>query len=51
MKEVYILSAVRTPIGSFGGSLSSVPATKLGAEAVRGAVSKSGLAPLNYYQE
>lgn len=45
MKEVYILSAVRTPIGSFGGSLSSVPATKLGAEAVRGAVSKSGLAP------
>ncbi|MBK8053710.1 MAG: thiolase family protein [Saprospiraceae bacterium] len=45
MKEVYILSAVRTPIGSFGGSLSSIPATRLGAEAVRGAVSKSGLPP------
>lgn len=38
MKEVYILSAVRTPIGSFGGSLTSVPATKLGAEAVRSGI-------------
>ena len=33
MKEVVIVSAVRTPIGSFGGSLSSLSATKLGAAA------------------
>ena len=31
MKEVVIVSAVRTPMGSFGGALSSVSATKLGA--------------------
>ena len=45
MKEVYIVSAVRTPIGSFGGSLSSVPATKLGSIAVRGALAQIGLDP------
>ena len=43
MKEVVIVSAVRTPIGSFGGSLSSVPATKLGATAIKGAISKAGI--------
>lgn len=43
MKEVYIVSAVRTPIGSFLGSLSSVPATKLGAVAIEGAIEKSGI--------
>lgn len=43
MKEIYILSAVRTPIGSFGGSLSSVPATKLGAAAIKGAIEKAGI--------
>ncbi len=43
MKEIYILSAVRTPIGSFGGSLSTVPATKLGATAIKGAIEKSGV--------
>jgi len=43
MKEVYILSAVRTPIGSFGGVLSSVSATKLGATAIKGAVEKAGI--------
>jgi len=37
MKEVFIVSAVRTPIGSFMGSLSTVPATQLGATAVKGA--------------
>lgn len=42
-KEVYIVSAVRTPIGSFLGSLSSVSATKLGATAIKGALEKSGL--------
>jgi acetyl-CoA C-acetyltransferase len=45
MKEVYIMSAVRTPIGSFGGSLSTVPATKLGAAAIKGALDKAGIAP------
>lgn len=45
MKEVYIVSAVRTPIGSFNGSLSSVSATKLGATAIQGALSKIGLSP------
>jgi acetyl-CoA C-acetyltransferase len=43
MKSVYIVSAKRTPIGSFGGSLSTVSATRLGAEAVKAAVEKSGL--------
>jgi acetyl-CoA C-acetyltransferase len=42
-KEVYIVSAVRTPIGSFLGGLSSVSATKLGATAIKGALEKSGL--------
>ena len=45
MKEVVIVSAVRTPIGSFLGSLSSVPATKLGAAAIKGALDKIGLDP------
>ncbi len=40
MKEVVIVSAVRTPMGSFGGVLSSVPATKLGATAIKGALDK-----------
>jgi acetyl-CoA C-acetyltransferase len=43
MKEVVIVSAVRTPIGSFGGSLSSVSATKLGATAIKGALKKAGI--------
>jgi len=43
MKEVYIISAVRTPIGSFGGSLSSVSATTLGGIAVKGALEKAGI--------
>ena len=43
MKEVYIVSAVRTPIGSFLGSLSSVTATQLGAAAIKGAISKANL--------
>ena len=45
MKEVYIVSAVRTPIGSFMGSLSSVPAPKLGAAAIKGALEKGGVDP------
>ena len=45
MKEVVIVSAVRTPMGSFGGSLSSVSATKLGATAIKGALDKINLDP------
>ena len=43
MKEVFIVSAVRTPMGSFGGALSSVPATQLGAAAIKGALAKAGV--------
>jgi len=42
-KEVYIISAVRTPIGSFGGQLKDIPATKLGAIAINGAIEKAGI--------
>jgi acetyl-CoA C-acetyltransferase len=42
-KEVFIVAAVRTPIGSFGGSLKSVPATSLGAIAIKGAIDKINL--------
>ena len=42
MKEVVIISAVRTPIGSFRGSLSSVSATQLGSVAIKGAIDKAG---------
>ncbi|MBO75478.1 MAG: acetyl-CoA C-acyltransferase [Flavobacteriales bacterium] len=42
-KPVYVISAVRTPMGSFLGSLSSVTATDLGAAAIRGALAKSGV--------
>lgn len=45
MKEVVIVSAVRTPIGSFMGGLSTVPATKLGATAIKGALDKINLDP------
>jgi acetyl-CoA C-acetyltransferase len=44
-KEVFIVSAVRTPMGSFGGSLASVSATQLGATAIKGALSKINLNP------
>jgi len=43
MKEVYIVGAARTPMGSFLGALSSVPATKLGATAIKGALDKAGI--------
>ncbi len=45
MKEVYIISAVRTPIGSFGGALKNFTATQLGSIAIRGALARAGLAP------
>lgn len=45
MKEVYIISAVRTPIGSFGGSLKDLGATQLGGIAIKAAVEKAGIKP------
>lgn len=45
MKEVYIVSAVRTPIGSFGGSLSSLTAIQLGSTAIKGALTKANIDP------
>src|SRR5215213_5041137 len=43
--QVYIVSAVRTPMGSFGGALKDVPATKLGATAIKAAIEKAGIQP------
>src|SRR5438309_2147796 len=43
MKEVYIISAVRTPIGSFGGTLAALTAPQLGAAAIKGALKKAGV--------
>ena len=45
MKEVVIISAVRTPIGGFGGALKDVSATTLGAVAIKAAVQKAGIVP------
>ncbi|MGC4103674.1 acetyl-CoA C-acyltransferase [Ferruginibacter sp.] len=45
MNEVYIIAAVRTPMGSFGGSLKDFSATKLGAIAIKGALEKAGVKP------
>jgi acetyl-CoA C-acetyltransferase len=44
MEEIVILSAIRTPIGAFQGGLASVPAPRLGAAAIRGALTRSGIA-------
>src|ERR1700709_689277 len=45
MKEVVIVSATRTPIGSFGGGLASLSATQLGSIVIKSAIEKSGLKP------
>lgn len=45
MKEVYIVSAGRTPIGSFGGMLAGFSATQLGSFAIKGALEKAGISP------
>ena len=45
MKEVYIISAVRTPMGSFGGALKSLSATQLGAVAIKEALKRAGIDP------
>ena len=47
MKEVYIISAVRTPLGSFGGSLKSFSATQLGGIAIKAAVERAGISAEN----
>ena len=44
MKEVFIVAAGRTPLGSFGGAFASVSATKLGAAAIQGVIRKINLA-------
>jgi len=49
-KEVYIIAAVRTPIGAFMGGLSTISATELGSIAIRGAIEKSNL-PINLVDE
>jgi acetyl-CoA C-acetyltransferase len=45
MKEVVIISGVRTPMGSFGGSLKALSATQLGAIAIKAAVTRAGIKP------
>jgi acetyl-CoA C-acetyltransferase len=45
MKTVYIVSAVRTPIGAFNGALASLTAPQLGSIAIKGALEKAGVAP------
>jgi acetyl-CoA C-acetyltransferase len=45
MRDVVIVGAARTPIGSFLGSLASVPATKLGSTAIKAALERAGVAP------
>jgi acetyl-CoA C-acetyltransferase len=45
MKSAFIVSASRTPVGSFGGSISGIPATQLGAAAIKGAAQKLNLNP------
>ena len=45
MKNVYIVAAVRTPLGSFGGQFAGVSATKLGAAAIKGVLEKGGVSP------
>ena len=49
-KEVYIIAAVRTPIGAFMGGLSTISATELGSIAIKGAIEKSNL-PVNLIDE
>jgi acetyl-CoA C-acetyltransferase len=45
MREVVIVAATRTPIGSFGGSLANISATQLGAQVIKSAIEKAGLRP------
>ena len=51
MKEVFIVSASRTPIGGFGGSLSSLTAPQLGSHAIKSALQKINLQPDKKYKD
>ena len=51
MKNVYIVSAVRTPMGSFGGKLADFSATQLGAIAIKGALEKAGITDFSVVNE
>mgnify|MGYP003111730964 CR=1 FL=1 len=44
--NVVLCAPVRTPIGTYGGSLKSVPATELGALAIRESLARAGLPPI-----
>ncbi len=44
-RDIVIVSAVRTPVGKFGGALSKTPATELGATVIREALARAGVAP------
>ena len=50
-RTVYIVSAVRTPIGSFGGALKDFSATQLGAIAIKAAVEKAGIKAEQMYRK
>jgi acetyl-CoA C-acetyltransferase len=50
MKNVVVLSAARTPVGSFLGKLSSLPAPALGSTAIRSALERAGVAPADVEQ-
>lgn len=45
MSEIVIVSAARTPVGSFNGALASLPASELGKAVIEAAVSRAGIAP------
>ena len=45
MREVVIVSAARTPIGSYGGSLKGIPTRTLGAVTIKAAVERAGIKP------
>src|SRR6516225_10040497 len=45
MSDIVIVSAARTPVGSFNGALSSLPAQELGAVAIKAACERAGVAP------
>ena len=46
MSDIVIVSAARTPVGSFNGALSSLPAQELGRTAIVGALARAGVAPI-----
>ena len=49
MKDLYVVNCCRTAVGSYGGSLKDVPATKLGSIVVKEALKRAGVAPENVF--